>query len=91
VVECGSVVEALRSAIEAQTGIAERNERLPPNKRIEARVGIHIGDIVEGADGELMGDGVNVAARLQAICDPGGLIVSEDAYRQARDKVKEAR
>ena len=52
------------------------------------RVGIHLGDVVEEADGDLMGDGVNIAARLQAICEPGGICLSEDAYRQVRDKLQ---
>jgi TolB-like protein/class 3 adenylate cyclase/dienelactone hydrolase len=90
VVEFRSVVEAVRSAIEVQTGLAERNAGVPANKRIEARVGIHLGDVVEEADGDLMGDGVNVAARLQAICEPGGVCLSEDAYRQVRDKLQVA-
>ena len=88
VVEFRSVVEAVRSAIEVQTGIAERNAGLPADKRIEVRVGVHLGDVVEEADGDLMGDGVNVAARLQAICQPGGVCLSEDAYRQVRDKLQ---
>ena len=88
VVEFRSVVEAVRSAMEVQSGIAERNAGLPADKRIEVRVGIHLGDVVEEADGDLMGDGVNVAARLQAICEPGGICLSEDAYRQVRDKLQ---
>ena len=88
VVEFRSVVEAVRSAMEVQTGIGERNDGLPSDKRIEVRVGIHLGDVVEEADGDLMGDGVNVAARLQAICSPGGVCLSEDAYRQVRDKMQ---
>jgi class 3 adenylate cyclase len=82
-----SVVEAVRAAIEVQTGIAERNAGVPADKRIEARVGIHLGDVIEEADGDLMGDAVNVAARLQFICEPGGICLSEDAYRQVRDKL----
>jgi adenylate cyclase len=88
VVEFRSVVESVRSAIEVQTGIAERNAGLPPDKRIEVRVGAHLGDIVEEADGDLMGDGVNVAARLQAICEPGGICLSSAAYEQVRDKLQ---
>ena len=89
VVEFRSVVEAVRSAIEVQTGIAERNAGLPADKRIEVRVGIHLGDVIEEADGDLMGDGVNVAARLQAVCEPGGVCLSAAAYEQVRDKVSE--
>ena len=89
VVEFRSVVEAARCAIEIQNGLAERNAGLPPDKRIEARVGIHLGDVVEEADGDLMGDGVNVAARLQAICEPAGVCLSAAAYEQVRDKIPE--
>jgi adenylate cyclase len=88
VVEFRSVVEAVRSAIEVQSGLAERNAGVPPNKRIEVRVGVHLGDVVEEADGDLMGDGVNVAARLQAICKPGGVCLSEDAYRRCATSCK---
>ena len=88
VVEFRSVVEAARAAIEVQTGMAERNAGVPADKRIEARVEIHLGDVVEEADGDLMGDAVNVAARLQSICEPGGVCLSEDAYRQVRDKLQ---
>ena len=58
------MVDAVRCAIEVQSGLAERNSGLPPEKRIEFRVGIHLGDVVEESDGDLMGDGVNIAARL---------------------------
>ena len=89
VVEFRSVVEAVRSAIEVQTGIAERNAGLPADKRIEVRVGIHLGDVVEEADGDLMGDGVNIASRLEGIAKPGGICLSQAAYEQVRDRVKE--
>ena len=69
--------------------MVERNAGLPPDRRIQFRIGVHLGDVVEEADGDLMGDGVNIAARLEAICDPGGICLSEDAYRQARDKVQD--
>ena len=62
VIEFRSVVDAVRCAIELQSGLAERNAGLPPEKRIEYRVGIHLGDVVEEADGDLMGDGVNIVA-----------------------------
>jgi adenylate cyclase len=58
-------------------------------RRIEFRIGIHLGDVVEESDGDLMGDGVNIAARLEGICEVGGVCISEDAYRQVRDKIKE--
>ncbi len=89
VVEFRSVVEAVRSAIEVQSGLAERNAGLPADQRIEVRVGIHLGDVVEEADGDLMGDGVNVAARLEGICEPGGVCLSSAAYEQVRDKLHE--
>ena len=62
------MVDAVRCAIEVQNGIIERNAGLPPERRIEFRVGIHFGDVVEESDGDLMGDGVNIAARLEGIC-----------------------
>jgi TolB-like protein/class 3 adenylate cyclase len=89
IVEFRSVVEAVRCAIEVRSGLAARNAGVPDDKRIEARVGIHLGDVVEEADGDLMGDGVNVAARLESICEPGGICLSEDAYHQVRDKLNE--
>src|SRR6478752_1778091 len=69
--------------------MVERNAGLPPERRIELRVGIHLGDVVEESDGDLMGDGLNIAARLEGIADPGGICLSEDAYRQVRDRLKE--
>ena len=72
-IEFRSVVDAVRCAIEVQNGVVERNAGLPPERRIEFRIGIHLGDVVEESDGDLMGDGVNVAARLEGICEPGGI------------------
>jgi TolB-like protein/class 3 adenylate cyclase len=89
IIEFRSVVDAVRCAIEVQNGMVERNAGLPPERRIEFRVGIHLGDVVEESDGDLMGDGVNIAARLEGIADPGGVCLSEDAYRQVRDRIKE--
>ena len=86
-VEFRSVVEAVRCAIEVQSGMIERNAGLPPERRIEFRVGIHLGDVVEESDGDLMGDGVNIAARLESIADPGAICLSEDAYRQVRARL----
>ena len=82
--EFRSVVDAVRCAIEVQNAMVERNAGLPPERRIEFRVGIHLGDVVEESDGDLMGDGVNIAARLQGVCQPGAICLSEDAYRQVR-------
>src|SRR3974377_17323 len=87
IVEFRSVVDAVRCAIEVQSGLAERNAGLPPEKRIEYRVGIHLGDVVEESDGDLMGDGVNIAARLQGVAQPGAICLSEDAYRQVRSRL----
>jgi adenylate cyclase len=89
IVEFRSVVDAVRCAIEVQRGMAERNEGVAPEKRIELRIGVHLGDVVEETDGDLMGDGVNIAARLEGVAEPGGICVSEDAYRQVRDRLKE--
>jgi len=89
IAEFRSVVDAMRCAIEVQLGMAERNAGVAPEKRIELRIGVHLGDVVEEADGDLMGDGVNIAARLESIAEPGGVCLSEDAYRQVRDRVKE--
>ena len=87
IIEFRSVVDAVRCALEAQTGMVERNAGLPPEKRIEFRIGIHLGDVVEEADGDLMGDGVNIASRLEGICEPGQVCLSEDAYRQVKSRL----
>jgi TolB-like protein/class 3 adenylate cyclase len=88
-IEFRSVVDAVRCAIEVQNGMVERNAGLTPDRRIEFRIGIHLGDVVEESDGDLMGDGVNIAARLEGIADPGGVCLSEDAYRQVRNRIEE--
>jgi TolB-like protein/class 3 adenylate cyclase/Flp pilus assembly protein TadD len=87
IVEFRSVVDAVRCGIELQHGLAERNTGLPPERRIEFRVGIHLGDVVEESDGDLMGDGVNIAARLEGIAKPGAICLSEDAYRQVKGRL----
>jgi adenylate cyclase len=76
-VEFRSVVDAVRCAIEVQNGMVERNTGLPPERKIEFRMVIHLGDVVEEDDGDLMGDGVNIAARLEGICEPGAINLSE--------------
>src|ERR1041384_2941523 len=86
-IEFRSVVDAVRCAIEVQSGMVERNAGLPPDRRIEFRVGIHLGDVVEESDGDLMGDGVNIAARLEGIAKPGSICLSEDAYRQVKARL----
>src|SRR6478752_3653765 len=85
-IEFRSVVDAMRCAIEVQNGMVERNAGLPPERRIEFRVGIHLGVVVE-ADGDLMGDGVNIAARLEGMANPGAICLSEDAYRQVSGRL----
>ncbi len=87
IVEFRSVVDAVRCAIELQNGMAERNAGVKTEHRIDFRIGIHLGDVVEEADGDLMGDGVNIAARLETIAQPGGICLSEDAYRQVRSRL----
>jgi adenylate cyclase len=87
IIEFRSVVDAVRCAIEVLTGLIERNAGVPPERRIEFRVGIHLGDIVEEDDGDLMGDGVNIAARLEGICQPGAIYLSEQAYWQVKGRL----
>jgi adenylate cyclase len=87
IIEFRSVVDAVRCAIEVQTGLIERNAGVPQERRIEFRVGIHLGDVVEEADGDLMGDGVNMAARLEGICAPGAICLSEQAYWQVKGRL----
>jgi adenylate cyclase len=86
-IEFRSVVDAVRCAIEVQNGMIERNAGVAVERRIEFRVGVHLGDVVEETDGDLMGDGVNIAARLEAICEPGAICLSEDAYRQVKARL----
>jgi TolB-like protein/class 3 adenylate cyclase len=87
IIEFRSVVDAVRCAIEVQSGMAERNAGLHKERRIVLRIGIHVGEVVEEADGDLMGDGVNIAARLEGVAEPGGVCLSEDAYRQVKTRL----
>ena len=103
IIEFRSVVDAVRCAIEVQNGMIERNSGLPPERRIEFRVGIHLGDVVEEADGDLMGDGVgdvveepdgdlmgdgvNIAARLEGVAKSGAICLSEQAYWQVKGRL----
>ena len=73
IVEFRSVVDAVGCAIEVQNAMVERNAGVPDDRRIDFRIGVHLGDVVEEADGDLMGDGVNIAARLESICKPGAI------------------
>jgi adenylate cyclase len=86
-IEFRSVVDAVRCAIEVQNGMVERNVGLPPERRIEFRIGIHLGDVVEESDGDLMGDGVNIAARLEGLAAPGAIYLSEQAYWQVKSRL----
>jgi len=85
-IEFGSAVDAARCAVEIQRGMVERNAPVPHDKRIELRIGIHVGDILI-EEGDIFGDGVNIAARLEGIAEPGGICLSDDAYRQVRGKL----
>jgi adenylate cyclase len=85
-VEFVSVVDAVRCAVDIQRGMAERNSDLPADKRIEFRVGINVGDIISDSN-DIYGDGVNVAARLEALAAPGGIMVSRTVHDQVRDKL----
>jgi adenylate cyclase len=87
IVEFRSVVDAVRCAIEVQNAMVERNAGVPEDRRIEFRIGIHLGDVVEETDGDLMGDGVNIAARLESVAEPGAICLSEDAYRQVKARL----
>jgi TolB-like protein/class 3 adenylate cyclase/tetratricopeptide (TPR) repeat protein len=86
-VEFGSVVDAVRCAVGIQRGMAEQNIDVPQIRRIEFRVGIHVGDVIFD-DNDIFGDGVNIATRLEGIAEPGGVCLSDDAYRQVRGKVE---
>src|SRR5471032_1226623 len=86
-VEFRSVVEAVRCAVTIQNAMIERNVGASADQRIDFRIGIHLGDVVEESDGDLMGDGVNIAARLEGIAKPGAICLSEDAYRQVKSRL----
>jgi len=85
-VEFVSVVDAVRCAVDIQRGMAERNTDVPADKRIQFRIGINVGDIIIDG-GDIFGDGVNVAARLETLADPGGIMVSSVVHDQVRDKL----
>ncbi len=84
--EFPSVIEALRCAIELQSGMEQRNVDIAEGRRIEFRIGLHVGDVVE-QDGDLLGDGVNIAARLEGLAEPGGIYISRPARDQVRDRM----
>ena len=85
-VEFASAVDAVRGAVEVQRGMAEQNASVPQDQRIEFRIGIHVGDIIFD-ENDIFGDGVNIAARLEGIAEPGGVCISDDAHRHIRGKV----
>jgi adenylate cyclase len=85
-VEFGSAVEAVRSAAELQRGMVERNATLPENRRQFFRIGLHLGDIIV-SEGDVFGDTVNLAARLQGLADPGAVLMSREVYEQVRDRL----
>jgi adenylate cyclase len=85
-VEFASAVDAARSSAEVQRRMAEQNAAWPQEQRIQFRIGIHVGDIIID-DNDIFGDGVNIAARLEGIAEPGGVCISDDAHRQIRGKV----
>jgi TolB-like protein/class 3 adenylate cyclase/Tfp pilus assembly protein PilF len=85
-VEFASAVDAVRCAIEVQHDMAGQGADGRPHTRIELRIGIHVGDIIFD-DNDIFGDGVNIAARLEGIAEPGGVCISDDTYRQIRDRV----
>ena len=85
-VEFASIVDAVGCAVSVQRGMIDRNEPVPEDKRIVFRIGINVGDIIIDGD-DIFGDGVNVAARLEALCEPGGLCISRGANEQIRDKL----
>src|SRR5271157_928296 len=86
-VEFRSVVDAVRCAIEVQNAMVERNAGVAADRRIEFRIGIHLGDVVEESDGDLMGEGVNIAARLEGVAKPGAICLSEQAYWQVKARL----
>src|ERR1700733_8502315 len=85
-VEFASIVDAVACAVSIQRGMISRNERVPQDRQLVFRIGINVGDIISDGD-DIFGDGVNVAARLEALCEPGGLCISRGANEQIRDKL----
>ena len=81
------MVGAVRCAVEIQHCISAQNTDVPQDKRIELRIGVHVGDIIVD-ENDIYGDGVNIAVRLEGLAEPGGICVSDDAHRQVRGKVE---
>ena len=86
-IEFGSVVDATHCAMDVQRGMTERNVSVPPNKRLEFRIGINVGDVIV-EDNDIFGDGVNVAARLEGIAEPGGIVISASAHDAVINRIK---
>ena len=89
-VEFASVVDAVRCAVDIQRGMAERNDAVPQDRRLAFRIGLNLGDVIV-QNGDLYGDGVNVAARLEALAEPGGICLSASAHEQVQDKIAAVR
>jgi adenylate cyclase len=87
IIEFLSAVDAARAALDIQRQLGRRNAGLVVDNPLELRIGIHIGDVVVHPDGDVLGETVNIAARLEGIAQPGGICLSEDAYRQIRDRL----
>ena len=87
-VEFRSAVDAVRCALEVQVAMVERNAGVPEDRRIVLRIGVHVGDVVEELDSDLMGEGVNIAARLEGVRAPGAICLSEDAYRHVKSRLE---
>jgi adenylate cyclase len=87
IIEFLSAVDAARAALDIQRQLGGRNAGLVVDNRLELRMGIHIGDVVVQPDGDVLGETVNIAARLEGIAQPGGICLSEDAYRQIRNRL----
>ena len=86
-IEFGSVVDATHCAMDVQRGMTERNVSVPPDKRLEFRIGINVGDVIV-EDNDIFGDGVNVAARLEGIAEPGGVVISASAHDAVINRIK---
>ncbi len=84
--EFTSVVDAVNCAVEIQRELAERNVELPYNRKMEFRVGINLGDVIE-EEGRIYGDGINIAARVESLCEAGGICISGRAYDQVENKL----
>src|SRR5438094_4639633 len=82
-----SAVEAVHAAVEVQRVIEGRNLELPPDRRMHFRVGVNVGDVIEEDDGSIYGDGVNIAARMESLADPGGICISSTVYDAVQGKI----